>query len=510
MSEAPAPPTPPAPAVVTRFAPSPTGELHVGGARTALFAWAYARRHADAGGRFLLRFEDTDQKRSSKQAEANILRDLHWLGLYADNEPSDADPDRQIPRQSERLDLYQAALKKLADAGHTYEDDGAIRFRMDRDIAFDDAVYGHIVTKADDLEDFVIRKADGFPTFHLAVVVDDIDMAVTHVIRGQEHLTNTAKHAALYDALGQPRPVWCHTPSIMNPDGSKMSKRDKAKAARHALSRADAEIIKTLVVGDPDEFAAFQAKKNDSLSVAVAVAEALGVTLPEINVADFRNSGYLPEVLLNYLALLGWNPGNDLERFDLDYLARHFDFDRIGRSNSKFDREKLAAFQQDTFLQMSDAEWAKTLRPFFAEYYPAETQTLGEHFDLFAAAYRERSKTLRDPADQGRFFFEAPTQYNAKAVKKNLTKNDGEGLAALGKLRGVLADFKPWEASAIHARIDELWQQLGLPHMGGVAQPLRVALTGHAVSPEIGPTLQILGRDETLARIDRCLAEVSP
>jgi glutamyl-tRNA synthetase len=446
--------------VVTRFAPSPTGELHVGGARTALFAWAYARRH---GGQYLLRFEDTDQKRSSKQAEENILRDLAWLDLRSDNW---GETGETIPRQSQRLELYEAALTRLSAAGCTYEDEGAIRFRMDRPIGFDDAVYNRIEVAADELEDFIIRKADGFPTFHLAVVVDDADMGVTHVIRGQEHLSNTAKHAALYDALGHDRPVWCHTPSILNPDGSKMSKRDKDKAT------------------------------------------AAGKPVPEINVADFRNSGYLPAVLLNYLALLGWNPGHDLERFDLNYLAQHFDFDRIGKSNSKFDREKLAAFQQDTILQMTPEVWVQTLRPFFGQHYPTYVQTLGDHFGLFAEAYRERSKTLRDPAELGRFFFEAPTEYQPKAVKKHLTKNDGEGLAALAKVREALVQIDPWRAEVIHARLDALWQELGMKHMGGVAQPLRVALTGVAVSPEIGPTLQILGRDETFARIDRCLAEV--
>ncbi len=489
-------------AVVTRFAPSPTGELHVGGARTALFAWAYARKHS---GRFLLRFEDTDQKRSSRQAEQNILRDLHWLGLHGDNETAGDDPGQGIPRQSQRLDLYRQALDQLAAAGHTYQDDGAVRFRMDRDVTFDDAVYGPITTDVKDLEDFVIQKADGFPTFHLAVVVDDIDMNVTHVIRGQEHLTNTAKHAALYDAVNQPRPIWCHTPSIMNPDGSKMSKRDKAKAARQALVKAGVEYDRDEIAVNPDDLAAFEIKENDRTDIAQAIADALGVSLPEINVDDFRRSGYLPEVLLNYLTLLGWNPGNDLERFDLNYFSQHFDFDRIGKSNSKFDREKLSAFSQDTFLQMPADQWANKLDNYFSEHLVEKRKQLGNHFKLFAEMYQERSKTLKDPAAAGTFFFSTPIDYQPKAVTKNLLKNDGEGLSVLVKLRKHLAEAQVWEAVSLHRLIDELWQELGLKNMGGVAQPLRVALTGNAVSPEIGPTLEVLGRDETLNRIDRCL-----
>lgn len=546
--------------VITRFAPSPTGELHIGGARTALFAWAYARRF---GGQFLLRFEDTDQKRSSKQAEQNILRDLEWLGLKSDNWGNGGDG---IPRQSQlKADgVYDKALEKLKAAGHTYEDDGAVRFRMNKPVEFDDAVYGHIAVEEKDLEDFVIQKADGFPTFHLAVVVDDMAMGVTHVIRGQEHLTNTTKHAALYDALGESRPVWCHTPSIMNPDGSKMSKRDKAKKARifafdvtrskryfkqfaslvawdmlssqckgerskaldvafsHTTTEVDnssfAEwtLHDTAIPGEdtllwiesiPRKIDEFLEGHNDNIQIANLISDFTNGLLPEINVDDFRHTGYTPAVLLNYLALLGWNPGNDLERFDLDYLAEHFDFDRIGKSNSKFDRDKLAAFSQDTFLQMPPDEWTATLKAHFDEHFPNYVEKLGTGFGVFAMAYKERSKTLSDPAELGKFFVEAPKEYNAKVVKKNLTKNDGEGLASLAKVRETLAAIPEdsWKAEPIHAALDALWQTLELKNMGGVAQPLRVALTGNAVSPEIGPTLEILGRDETLSRITACL-----
>jgi glutamyl-tRNA synthetase len=544
--------------VVTRFAPSPTGELHIGGARTALYSWAYAKRHAAEGGKFMLRFEDTDQKRSSKQAEANILRDLEWLGLTADNQDS-------IPRQSERLPLYEEALAKLDAAGLTYEDGGAVRFRMNQPVGFTDAVYGDIRVEADDLEDFVIRKGDsggGFPTFHLAVVVDDIDMGVTHVIRGQEHLTNTAKHAALYDALGAERPIWCHTPSIMNPDGSKMSKRDKAKQARKFLldsgisasevaEEAAKRILRHILQNPPEKhldelihkpgkltlhgfdhasvsyimwggdverpegesfleevqaaYEAFLNKENDSAFLSGIASIFYPINLPEINVADFREAGYLPDVLLNYIALLGWNPGNDLERFDLNYLSQHFGFDRIGKSNSKFDREKLDAFNQDTILQMPPEDWAAALGQHFETHHAEFHEQLGDNLPIFASMYQERSKTLSDPAQLGSFFFTAPTEYNAKAVKKNLSKNEGEGLKHLAATREALAGVEDWSAMKLHQTLDDLWPTLGCKHMGGVAQPLRVALTGNAISPEIGPTLELLGKQETLQRIDDCL-----
>ena len=469
--------------VVTRFAPSPTGLLHVGGARTALFNWAYAKGR---GGTFLLRLEDTDQKRSSEAAAEAIIADLRWLGLDWDNPV--------VARQSQRLDRYNAVIDDLKSRGLAYDDQGAVRFRMDNDVSFDDAVYGHIAVSKDQLEDFVIKKGDsggGFPTFHLAVVVDDIDMSVTHVIRGQEHLSNTAKHAAIYDALGKPRPVWVHTPSIMNGDGSKMSKRDKAKAARAAALTAKLS---------NDKFTAFLNKENDDLDVALEIAAQLGLHLPEINVADFRASGYLPGVLCNYLALLGWNPGNDVERFNLDFLRERFDFDRVNKANSKFDREKLLAFNAETLQKMPPEGFAEKL----AAHQPDLAAKLGEHFRGFAAMYQPRSRTLNDPAALGAFFFQAPQCYDDKAVAKNLAKNDGEGLRLLREFRDVLANTE-WNAAAIQAALEQFTAERQLKNMGVIAQPLRVALTGTAVSPPIDQTLALLGQQETLDRIERCL-----
>ncbi|MBI1338272.1 MAG: hypothetical protein GC164_15120 [Phycisphaera sp.] len=491
--------------VVTRFAPSPTGRLHVGGARTALYSWAYARGR---GGKFLLRLEDTDRKRSTEESARSIVEDLRWLGLDWDG--VEGSPDG-IPRQSQRLDRYHEIVRQLISGGLAYESDGAVRFRMGQDITFDDAVYGTITTPGKDLEDFVILKARdeaglAYPTFHLAVVVDDADMGVTHVIRGQEHLSNTPKHAALIDALGFKRPVWAHTPSIMNPDGSKMSKRDKAKAARSAAKISKAE-------GPPEvnqtRLAAFLNKDNDDADIAQAIADHLHLALPEIEVADFRRSGYLPQVVCNYITLLGWNPGENIERFDMKFLAERFDLSRINKANSKFDRDKLKAFNAQTIQQLPPDEWRALLKAHTQAFGPGSLNELDDaRFALVANAYQPRSTTLADPAQLGAFFFidDSKLTYDAKAVDKTLAKNDGEGYSVLRELLPVLAAIDPWSGRAAEDKMKALAEARSLG-MGKVAQPVRVAVTGSTVSPSIHETLDLLGKDRTLARIRRCLGQ---
>ncbi len=505
--------------VVTRFAPSPTGNLHIGGARTALFAWAFARKHS---GQLILRLEDTDLARSTPQSTRGIIRDLTWLGLDWDQGPNPKSLDGGDPYdrssqlgehgpyfQSQRHadGIYDKLVQKLLDEGKAYEEDDAVRFRMDRDIAFDDVVYGHIEVKAADLEDFIIRKGEKggkLPTFHFAVTVDDALMGVTHVIRGQEHLTNTSKHAALCDALGFDRPQWVHLPSIMNADGSKMSKRDKAKAARKAAIDAGLEPADAAMK-------AFLNKESDDTKVAEAIAQQLHLTLPEIEVADFKRSGYLQGVVLNYIALLGWNPGDGTERFGLDFLVEHFDLKRIGKKNSQFDRVKLAKFNAEVLAEMEPAKFKSLLKEHFTTYRPDYLEKLGDSgFELFATAYQARSQTLDTPAELGRFFVcsDDEIEYNDKAVKKNLTKNDGEGLNVLKQFREVLAKCDDWTADSLHDLIESFTAEKELKNMGSVAQPLRVAMTGNAVSPEIGPTLELLGKQTVLNRIDRCIREV--
>ncbi|MEM6334223.1 MAG: glutamate--tRNA ligase family protein [Planctomycetota bacterium] len=535
MSATPAPHKP----VVTRFAPSPTGNLHVGGARTALYAWVVAQqakrnlgpfKDHSSGGSFILRFEDTDRARSSAASERQIAESLLWLGLDWDEGPAiqgvpgheTATGDRGPYRQSERLPIYHDHLARLRDAGHVYDDDGAVRFRVTQDVTFTDAVYGQVTVKADDIEDFVIMKAkaDGddlaFPTFHFAVVVDDALMDVTHVIRGVEHLANTPKHAALYDALGFPRPLWCHTPSIMNPDGSKMSKRDKAKAARKAAAeRSWPAPPVTNIDGFHERWADFRDKKNDDAGIASIVLRSLGLGVPEIDASDFRATGYLPKVLLNYLSLLGWNPGGDLERFGLDQLVDAFDLSRINKANPKFDRDKLLEFNRLAIAEMTTEQFNDLLWAFCEPRYGTDGAEWSDAKKLiYSKAYHDRARVLSDPAKASSFLDPpddevAPSEnhYDPKATKKWLMKNDTQGLTDLEKARDTLAavgdDFAP---EAIEAALEACVAEHGMKNLGSVAQPLRVAVSGSAVTPPIHLTLALIGKAETIRRIDACLA----
>ncbi|MFW5653439.1 MAG: glutamate--tRNA ligase, partial [Planctomycetota bacterium] len=399
----------------TRFAPSPSGHLHVGGARTALFCWAFARKHAD--GRFILRIEDTDQRRSSQAASSAFLEDLLWLGIHWDEGPVYAGVgggDKGPYYQSERLAIYKEHLQRLIEAGRAYpafetaeQLDAAradarakkqnyrydraslelpkavvekylaegrphvIRFRVpdDQPITIRDEILGEVTLPPDSLDDFVILKADGYPTYHFAVVVDDALMGVTHVLRAQEHFNNTAKHLLLQEALGFPTPVYGHLPIIMNPDGSKMSKRDKDKALRRAVKEQQITSPPADTI-DQATFDAWLADKDRQLDVEVAgrMADAIGVTLPEINVDDFRRSGYLPSVLINFLALNGWNPGEDIEKFDADFFVERFAFDRVQKTPAKFDRDKLLAFNLDALQQMPPDQFADLYRKHAAQY----------------------------------------------------------------------------------------------------------------------------------------------
>jgi len=545
--------------IYTRFAPSPTGHLHVGGARTALFCWAFAKGR---DGRFLLRVEDTDQKRSSEAAVAGILEDLAWLGITWDEGPQHAgfggDPRGVGPFfQAERVDRYNMALAELIesgraypafetadeldakrkaaqDANETYRYDRAaleipveerlsrmmagephvVRFKApDHDVVVGDAVLGEVRFAAGELDDFVIRKADGFPTYHFAVVVDDEAMGVTHVLRGQEHLQNTPRHVALQQALGYDVPTYAHLPLIFNPDNSKMSKRDKDKAVRARCKEEKIDSAPEGTVGEP-AFASWLKDKRSQLPTGdlMSLASAIGFEPPEIDVEDFRRSGYLPHVLCNYLALLGWNPGEknedgtDRERFSMQYLAERFDLPRIGKSASKFDREKLLAFNADEIQnRMTDGDFAAVWRAWLERYDRGTLSALGDRFELAAAAARPRTRILREAAGVVRFALVDGVEFDEKAVNKVLLKNEGEGLAALRALAGVLEGVEPFEASAIEDAIKGWCESQGLG-MGRAAQPLRVAVTGGTVSPGLGQTLELVGKPGVLARIERCLA----
>jgi glutamyl-tRNA synthetase len=543
----------PAMSVRTRFAPSPSGHLHVGGARTALFNWAYARRH---GGTFILRIEDTDQKRSSDAAALGFLADLAWLGIDWDEGPAfgghgggSAGPYFQ----SQRRHLYDAAIDRLLAGGRAYrafetpqELDAAraaapkgghghrydraalrldpatalryvnegrphvVRFLVpdDAEIVVRDEVLGEVRKRTSELDDFVIRKADGFPTYHFAVVVDDELMGVTHVIRAQEHLTNTHRHVLLQDALGYRRPVYAHLSLICNPDGSKMSKRDKDRALREAVTARGVESVAAI---DDATFRGWRAEKDRQLDLEAAerLAAELGVHLPEINVDDFRRSGYLPEVLVNYLALLGWSPGGDVERFDAGFLAASFDFDRVQKSPARFDRDKLLAFNLTAIQALEPAEFVRRYRAFAEEAYPELLAKLGDaRFDVLARANQVRSKTLADTLESARFFVTGDDEIeyeSSKAVRKALLGGEPAGLDHLRAVRPILARLGEWTAAALEREIGAYAAAHAAGKLGAVAQPLRIAVSGGTVSPAIFETLAILGRDSVVRRIDRCL-----
>lgn len=534
----------------TRFAPSPTGSLHVGGVRTALYCLLHARH---TGGRFLLRIEDTDRARSTEEAAQGILSDMRWLGLDWDEGPG-IEVETGPFFQSQRLELYNEHVQQLLDRGLAYrawetpEELAELRARAERnkenfryrgrdytpeelarfeaegrtptirfrspghDVVVHDRVQGEVTQTADELEDFVIVKGDGWPTYQFAVVIDDHHMGVDLVLRGVEHLQNTHKQRQLYDAFGWEQPAHGHLPLIFNPNGSKMSKRDKAKAARAAvrqiaeaegLSTKEPEWIAQRTGLSVEDLGPFMAKKSDAVSTSERLAEVFGAELPMIDVLDFRVAGYLPEALLNYMAMLGWNPGDDREILSLDELIEAFELERVNKTPARFDGDKLAWVNSQYMqslpietLMVRLGQWLEVASSPLSELQPQDQQALVE-------MYRPRAKTFCDIERLGGFFFAAPTEWVPKQVKKHLEK--GGGWDRLEQTRAALGDVGRWEAPSLHTAFDALCEATGVG-LGKYAQPVRIAVTGTGVSPEIFQTLAFLGRDETLARIDRCLA----
>jgi glutamyl-tRNA synthetase len=539
------------PTIVTRFAPSPTGYLHVGGARTALFNWLLARHH---GGRFLLRIEDTDLARSTEDATLKLVDDLRWLGLHWDN--------AELVQQSKRLDLYNRVIDDLLSRGlaykawetteeldaqrkaaerakrmyayrrpkltdeqvRQYESEGrphVVRFAMPvKDYRFDDAVLGPGQgVGATQVQDLVIRKSDGMPTYHFAVVVDDQEMAVTHVLRGQEHLLNTVNHIALQEALGYRRPVYAHLPVILEPQtGEKLSKRDRDRKIRQRAhewmksakkTAADLAGASGLAVDRLSEWLANDKKQLD-LSEQPKVMGVIGLKdadLPEIMVHDFRKSGYLPEVLNNFLALLGWNPGGNRERMSMEELVDLFSLEGVGKANARFDRDKLANFN----LEAGKVAPRERLVAAFGDYLSVNPGSPVNRADDAARAKLLEMKAgfriLRQVDEQSRFLFlrDDEIAYDPAAVEKVLKKNNGEGLGVLRELRPVLAGGGEWAAAPLEAAVNAFVASKQLK-LNNVAQPLRVAVSGGTISPPIFQSLELLGRERTLARIDRALS----
>ena len=458
--------------VRTRFAPSPTGSLHIGGVRTALFSWLYARRH---GGVYILRIEDTDRERSTDAAVEIILEAFHWLGL---------EPDEGPFFQSRRFERYREVADRMIQAGTAYRCycspeelaemraqqtargekpryDGrcrgraeprpgvtpAIRFRNPDtgQVVVDDLVHGKVVFENSELDDVVILRSDGTPTYHFGVVVDDSDMAITHVIRGDDHLNNTPRHINLFRALGYEPPRFAHIPMIAGPDGAKLSKRHGAVSA-----------------------------------------------------LEYRDLGYLPDAVLNYLARLGWSHG-DQEIFSRDELVRLFDLTAVQRSAARFDLEKLNWLNQHYIKETPVAKLAAELAPHLTA--AGVSDASPERVAAVAEAFRERAKTLRDMAEKARVYLTDEVVYEPKAVQKQL-QPAAEPL--LRVLRAALAELGLWTAEATQAVVERVAADAGVG-LGKVAQPLRVALTGDVSSPGIGTTLALVGRERALTRIDRAL-----
>jgi glutamyl-tRNA synthetase len=363
------------------------------------------------------------------------------------------------------------------------------------------------------------------------VVVDDETMGVTHVLRAQEHLYNTPRHVALQRALGFRTPVYGHMPLIFNPDGTKMSKRDKAKFARKAVKDAmakdkalSAASIAPRVGIDEKSLADFISAENDNLDIASAIAAHFKIALPEIEVWDFRRNGYVPEAIVNFVSLMGWNPGmklpdgKDLEKFDREFLAKHFSMDRIGKQNAKFDRAKLLSFNGDYLQQMSDDEFARRFTAWCKENDPQAASRLasvasGPLTALLRMA-KPRCKVLRDALKVVDFALVADDAivFDAAAVDKNLKANNGEGLTILRQFRETLAAVTPFDPPTLHTVMETFAAQklppdpAGKSTLGKLAQPIRVALTGSAVSPPLNEAMAAIGRESVLRRVDRCLA----
>ncbi|HUF19310.1 MAG TPA: glutamate--tRNA ligase [Burkholderiales bacterium] len=456
----------------TRFAPSPTGYLHIGGARTALFCWAYARRH---GGRFILRIEDTDTERSTQASTQAILDAMDWLGLDYDEGPF---------YQMQRLDRYREAAQKLIEAGHAYycyaskeeleamreqqraqglkprydgrwrpeEAEGktppagvqpVVRFRNPDtgDVAWDDVVKGPISISNEELDDLVIVRGDGVPTYNFGVVIDDWDMQITHVIRGDDHVNNTPRQINIFKALGAPLPKFGHVPMILGHDGERLSKRHGA-----------------------------------------------------VSVMQYLEDGYLPEALVNYLARLGWSHGDD-EIFSREQMVEWFDLAHISRSPAKFDPAKLAWLNQHYMKAADDGRLAALTAPFLK----ARECDLSQGPDLgkVIALLKDRASTVVELADAAVLFYR--TLHPTAELKAQ--HYSAEAKPALEALRGKLAKIE-WSREAIGRAVKETVGEFGLK-MPRLAMPLRVMVTGEPQTPAIDATLELIGRERVLERMDR-------
>jgi glutamyl-tRNA synthetase len=458
--------------VVTRFAPSPTGYLHIGGARTALFNWAFSRH---TGGKMLLRIEDTDRERSTEGAVQAIFDGLKWLGLDWDGEPF-----MQFSRAARHAEVAHELLSRgqayycycspeeLAEMRETARANGqppryngywrdrdpseapagvapVIRIKAPQsgEIRVQDHVQGEVVFKAENLDDFIILRSDGTPTYMLAVVVDDHDMGITHIIRGDDHLTNAARQIVIYNGMGWHVPEMSHIPLIHGPDGAKLSKRHGA-----------------------------------------------------VSVLEYQEQGYLPDALLNYLVRLGWSHG-DQEFFTRAEMVAAFDVRDINKSASALNPDKMLWLNQQHLVRSEPRDVVPHLQWHLKRLGIESTDP--SLLEGIVVSQRERSKTLKEMAENSRFFFGDEVTLDARAAAKHLTPDARALLVEFSQRLGALAE---WTAPAIHGALEGFAQEKSLG-LGKIAQPIRVAVSGGTVSPPIDATLALLGKQRTLARLSR-------
>jgi glutamyl-tRNA synthetase len=439
-----------------RFAPSPTGYLHVGGARTALFNWLYARRH---GGTFVLRIEDTDVQRSSWEMVSGILDGLSWLGIDWDEGPEIGGPHAPY-FQSERLERYRDAARTLLARGLAVEDEGAIRFKVPPGrTTFMDSVHGPIEFDNEHIEPFVVLRSDAHPTYHLSVVVDDIDMRVTHIVRGDDHISNTPKQVLLYHAFGATPPAFAHVPLIMGPDKKRLSKRHGATS-----------------------------------------------------VMEYERQGYLPEAMFNFLALLGWGTGSDDELFTREELVERFTLDGISGGNAVFNIDKLDWFNHQHLLRLGDDALISRLQPRLMAAGYWRDALFGNDRDWFVAVLallKPRAKKLNEFIDQLAPFFEEPVTFDTDGVRKHLSGPDAA--AHVEALRDAFARELEWDGPTLERELRALAASRAVK-AGMLIHAARLAVTGRMVSPGLFEMLALLGRDSVLARLDRLvqILQVSP
>lgn len=430
--------------VRVRFAPSPTGFLHVGGARTALFNWLFARHHQ---GTFLLRIEDTDKSRERQQAVQVIYDGLRWLGLEWD-EGAGVGGAYGPYFQSERNAIYERYLGLLHKKGVVYEDQGTVRFRSSRQpVIVDDLVCGRIEFDRSMDPDMTIRRPDGSWIFHFVNVVDDIEMKISHVIRGEDHLTNTAKHVELYGALGTPPPSFAHIPLILNRDGSKMSKRDAGAS-----------------------------------------------------ITSYIEQGYAPEAVRNYLCLLGWSPKDNREKIEIEEVIQLFDLSKVNRRNAAFDLDKCYWLNSQYVLHMSLDRFRELSEPFIQKsgIIVSDQSYLLKVLEIV----KEKIKLFKDVPDWIAYFFTEEFPLEQEAIEKTLNKPGA--IDRLSRLRCKYAELDDWSATSLETTLKQLGAEIGCK-TGELVHPTRVAVSGRSIGPSLYHMLEIMGKPRVLRRMDRVL-----